>query len=109
MAESSSVGNVRHLNTDAMYEAVKAFETAVDEYQDEVNSMKKIVDKLLGTWEGEGKKAFEYDYELFSRQLEDLMDVLMDLRSSLVESETQFLDADADVSKKMACALTAGN
>ena len=40
MAESSA-GSVRHLNTDAMFDAVKAYETAVDEYKDEVSSMKK--------------------------------------------------------------------
>lgn len=106
MAESSA-GSVRHLNTDAMFDAVKAYETAVDEYKDEVSSMKKIIDKLLGTWEGEGKRAFEMDYELFSRQLEDLMDVLMDLRTSLVDAETAFIETDAAASKEMACAMTA--
>lgn len=106
MANSSGTGGLRHLDTDAMYNAVKNYETAVNEYEAEVNSMKRIVDRLLGTWEGEGKKAFVKDYELFSRQLQDLMDVLLDLRSSLVEAETAFLNADADVSKEMACALT---
>lgn len=107
MADDSFVGSIKHLDTDAMFEAVKAYETAVDEYEDEVNSMKKIVDKLLKTWEGEGKRAFVKDYEYFSRQLEDLMDVLMDLRTSLVNAETTFLNADADISKKMACEMTA--
>ena len=47
------------------------------------------------------------DYELFSRQLEDLMDVLMDLRTSLVDAETAFIETDAAASKEMACAMTA--
>lgn len=108
MAEASYVGSLKHLNTDAMYEAVQKYEEAVQSYEGEVNSMKKIVDKLLDTWEGEGKKAFEKDYILFSRQLEDLMEVLMDLRINLVDAETEFLDADAMASKAMACALTGG-
>lgn len=101
-------GSLKHLDTDAMYEAVQKYEEAVRAYEGEVSSMKKIVDKLLDTWEGEGKKAFVKDYQLFSRQLDDLMDVLMDLRKDLVDAETKFLDADADVSKSMACALTGG-
>ena len=108
MAEASYVGSLKHLDTDAMYEAVQKYEEAVRAYEGEVNSMKKIVDKLLDTWEGEGRKAFEKDYILFSRQLEDLMDVLMDLRADLVDAETEFLNADAEASKEMACAMTGG-
>lgn len=100
MAEHS----VDHVNTAAMYDAVKAFDTAVVEYEKRVNDMKNSVNALLNTWEGFGKDEFKKDYVMFSSQLTDLMDVLMDLREGLVEAENAFIEADSTLSKEMACA-----
>jgi len=96
-------GNVKHLNTDIMYEAVKGFDEAINAYEVRVDDLKNIMDKLLGTWEGDGKDEFEKDYNTFKYQLQDLMDVLMDLRKSLVDAETMYIETDASVSKDMAC------
>lgn len=100
MAENT----VRHVNTSAMYEAVKAYDKAIQAYEKRVNDLKNSVDKLLKTWEGNGKDEFKKDYILFSSQLADLMDVLMDLREGLVDAENSFIETDATLSKEIACA-----
>lgn len=101
MAESK--GNLKHLDTDVMYDAVEAFDNAITAYEDRVDDLKKIMDKLLKTWDGEGKDEFEKDYKTFAYQLQDLMDVLLDLRKGIVDAETAYIEADSAVSKELAC------
>lgn len=101
MAENA--GYVKHLNTDVMYDAVQGFDEAIKVYEDRVSDLKNIMDKLLKTWEGDGKDEFEKDYKTFAYQLQDLMDVLLDLRKGLVDAETAYIETDSAVSKDMAC------
>lgn len=100
---ADSKGNVKHLDTDIMYEAVQGYDEAIRAYEVRVDDLKNIMDRLLGTWEGDGKDEFEKDYNTFKYQLQDLMDVLMDLRKSLVDAETMYIETDASISKDMAC------
>lgn len=92
------------VNTDAMNEARKAFDDALEEYRSHKDDITGCVDILLEHWEGDGRDAFEKDYILFTRQLEDLQEVLLDLRKGLVEAEEQFIDTDATISKNIAVA-----
>lgn len=101
MAEST--GYVNHLNTDVMYEAVQGFDEAIKAYEDRVSDLKNIINKLLKTWEGDGRDEFEKDYKTFAYQLQDLMDVLLDLRKGLVDAESAYIETDSAVSKDMAC------
>ena len=101
MAENT--GFLNHLDTDAMYAAVQAYDNAVRVYEKSANDMKRIIERVLGTWEGIGRDEFEKDYRTFAFQLSDLMDVLMDLRKGLVDAETTFIETDAEIGKEIAC------
>lgn len=98
---------VQHVNTEAMNEARKAFDTAMEKYQQDKDVIKNLVDGMLEHWEGDGREAFEKDYLLLTKQLEDLMEILLDLRKGLVDAETIFIETDAEISKSIAVA-TAG-
>lgn len=100
----SDKSKVQHVNTDEMNVARVAFDDAMREYEKSKDSIKTSVDNLLEHWEGDGRKEFEYDYKLLTRQLEDLMEVLLDLRKGLVKAEESFISADAEVSKQIAVA-----
>ena len=76
----------------------------MEKYRENKDSLKTLVDNLLEHWEGDGRKEFAYDYNLLSRQLEDLLEVLLDLRKGLVKAEESFISADAEVSKQIAVA-----
>lgn len=91
-----------HIDTSDMNEARKAFDTALTAYKERKGNMEKSIKDLLDSWEGDGKNSFEKDYLLFSRQMEDLLDVLMDLRTGIIEAETKFIETDAEISKTIA-------
>ena len=95
---------VQHVNTDKMNDERIAYDNAMEKYRENKDSLKTLVDNLLEHWEGDGRKEFAYDYNLLSRQLEDLLEVLLDLRKGLVKAEESFISADAEVSKQIAVA-----
>lgn len=92
------------VDTDALIACRQAFDNAMKEYKAHKDDIKTAVDDLLEHWEGDGRTAFEKDYRLLTNQLEDLMDVLLDLRKGIVDAETSFIEADAEVSKNIASA-----
>lgn len=104
--KNASKDTVRHIDTELMYEAVKAFETAYDEFHNCKDDITKIIDKVLDNWAGEGYEAFKKDYQTLTSQLKDLEDVLMDLREGIVTAEESYIEADAEVSKNIACGKT---
>ena len=96
---------LQHVDTDAMSSARAAYDNALSAYRGRKDDFKHIIEELLDHWEGDGKKAFEKDYKLLYRQLEDLQDVLMDLRKGLIDAQETFIQTDAEVSKSIGSAL----
>lgn len=101
--KSTSKNTVRHIDTELMYEAVKAFGTAYDEFHNCKDDITNIIDKVLDNWKGEGCDAFKKDYRTLTSQLKDLEDVLMDLREGIITAEESYIETDAEVSKSIAC------
>lgn len=95
---------LKKIDTEAVSDCRQAFDDAMKEYKAHKNDIKKIVEELLDHWEGDGREAFEKDYKLLTTQLDDLMDVLLDLRKGIVDAETSFIEADAEISKSIASA-----
>lgn len=102
MSGKAQNGGLSTVNTESINECRKAFDDAMTAYKNHKDDIKGIVDDLLDHWEGDGRKAFEKDYKLLTRQLEDLMDVLLDLRKGIVDAEAQFIEADTQVGKNIA-------
>lgn len=92
---------LKHVDTDAMSTARAAYDSALSAYRSRKDDFKRIIKELLEHWDGDGREAFKKDYDLLSRQLEDLQDVLMDLRKSLINAEESFIKTDAEVSKSI--------
>ena len=102
MSDKQYVVTVNHLDTEKMAEAVKVFDEQMQMYNSTKDDIKTAVDKLLKSWEGDAREAFEKDYLLLTKQLEDLHEVLMDLRKGLIDAEESYINADAEVSKSIA-------
>lgn len=98
------MASVTHIDSEAMCSAREKFDTALSAYRSQKDVVKNCVDQLLDHWEGDGQKAFEKDYKLLYRQLEDLQEVLLDLRKGLVDAEEQYITSDAEIAKSIASA-----
>ena len=98
---STSVGSIQHLDTKYFSEAITAFSKGVTEYNRIKTDVQKNVSQLLRTWDGKGKKQYEYDYDILYRQLEDIGDVLYELYDALVKAEAIYIKADEKLAKQL--------
>lgn len=102
MAEKNTGGaGIGYLETRYFESVIQAFSKGTAEYDDIRSAVGDTIDKLLPTWEGDGKKQFEYDYDILYRQLEDIGDILYELYDALVEAEAAYIEADTLASKQI--------
>ena len=101
MGASNQTGNFVHLETKYFSDAITKFDTGVTTYKEIKTKVQNTVSALLRTWDGEGKKQYEYDYDILYRQLEDIGDVLYELYDALVEAEAGYIKADEQLAKNM--------
>lgn len=97
MADSG--GNVKHLDTNKFSVAVEALKKGVVTYNDIRKNVANTTNALFLQWQGEGKKQFEKDYNTIYRQLNDIGDIMYELRDSLIEAQAGYIQADEEAAK----------
>ena len=97
MADSG--GNVQHLDTNKFSVAVEALKKGVVTYNDIRKNVANTTNTLFLQWQGEGKKHFEKDYNTIYRQLNDIGDIMYELRDSLIEAQAGYIQADEEAAK----------
>ena len=97
MADSG--GNVQHLDTNKSSVAVEALKKGVVTYNDIRKNVANTTNTLFLQWQGEGKKQFEKDYNTIYRQLNDIGDIMYELRDSLIEAQAGYIQADEEAAK----------
>ena len=90
---------VKHLDSERFGEVIKDFENGIKEYERIIDGVKTATSTLFIYWQGEGKKQFEKDYTTIYRQLEDVSDVLYDLRDALVDAQAAYIKTDEEIAK----------
>ena len=96
---SANDEQVKHLDSERFGEVIKDFENGIKEYERIIDGVKTSTTKLFLFWQGEGKKQFEKDYTKIYRQLEDVSDVLYDLRDALVDAQAAYIKTDEEIAK----------
>lgn len=97
MADSG--GNVKHLDTNKFSVSVEALKKGVVTYNDIRKNVANTTNALFLQWQGEGKKQFEKDYNTIYRQLNDIGDIMYELRDSLIEAQAGYIQADEEAAK----------
>lgn len=92
---------IRKLDTSKMDAAILAFSEGVEEYNSIRTTVKLSTTDLFLNWSGEGRKAFEMDYETIFVQLTDIEDILYELYNSLVDGLSVYISADEELNKQM--------
>lgn len=92
-------GYVNHLDTKSFAETIAAFSGYISDFEGIVSGVRDIYKEMLGSWEGEGRRAFEKDCNQVQLNLKDLSDVMYELRDALIDAQVKFVEKDAAVSK----------
>ena len=92
-------GSVKHLNTVNFNDTILAYNTHIKEFEEIVRGVKSTANELLVHWQGKGKTAFEKDFNQVQLNLEDISDIMYDLRNALTDSHAEYIKNDLATSK----------
>lgn len=91
--------SVTTLDTSGFEAACKKFEQAGKDFDTCIDKIETTSSTLLDSWEGKGRKEFEYQYKLLKGKLEDISDDLYEIYNSLQEAEVTYSETDDEVAK----------
>lgn len=90
---------VTHIDSNKFGTAIDAFTKGIKEYEDIISGVKDTTQTLSNNWKGKGYTQFQKDYITIFRQLEDISEVMYDLRDALVECQAAYITTDDQVAK----------
>lgn len=94
-------GNIEFLETRYLSDAASKLASCIDQYNQVLGDIEKKTAALLIDWHGEGKTAFEKDYTTVYRQLQDISDVMYELRDQLIDAEATYIKTDEEIAKSI--------
>lgn len=105
MADNTSAGSIRTLDTKEFNGVREKFKQASQDYIDARQKLDSATTTLLSSWHGEGRRTFEHKYNLFSGKLDDLQEVIKDYSDSFGNVLTSYEDADREIANQLSAAL----
>lgn len=89
-------GHIEESDIQAAIEEMTAIALSYREIQEKVNSTTRTVKE---NWVGKGRVAFESQYNILIRKIEDFGDTLEEICDSLIEADKQYQKADNEMSR----------
>lgn len=94
-------GNVNKIDTIHFNDTINAYKNHIRQFDSIVASVnnitKKVVDK--SKWKGKGRDAFEKDCKQVQQNLQDITDIMYDLRDALINAHAGYMETDEALSK----------
>lgn len=90
-----------YLDTSNFDSVIELSRSLSEKMGDLKNNLDNLKIKLLSSWVGDGKNAFEKKYRLLSQQFGDLRDDLRNISEELLKMEEEYIQADTDLAKAL--------
>lgn len=88
---------VRKIDTTHFDDAIKKFSDAISDYREARERIFDSTEKLLASWEGLGKNAFQTQYDQLKTKLKDEEDNLNTIKEDLEDCRQAYLDWDTQL------------
>lgn len=92
-------GRVTHLDTVNFNDTIAAYANYIKQFESIVLGVNRAASTMVDNWKGKGRDAFEKDYKQVQKNLEDISDIMYDLRDALVNAHTEYMTTDSTLSK----------
>ena len=83
-----------NINTAKIYATHRQIKEIVESYKEVNAEVASITIKIQEEWVGKGRNAFESQYKLLIKKIDDFGDTLQDIYDALVEAEAEYETAD---------------
>ena len=98
-SNQGSGGNVTHLSTANFNDTIHAYEAHIKTFEGIVKGVKSATDALLQNWQGKGRNAFEKDCQQVQLNLQDIKEIMYDLRDALTDAHAEYIKNDLATAK----------
>jgi WXG100 family type VII secretion target len=100
MSNEGSGGSVRKLDTKSFNDAITAYANSLSEFQRIINSVNSITNTMVSTanWRGKGRNAFDNDCRQVRINLNDVNDIMHEIRDALINARDEYARTDDEVS-----------
>ncbi|WP_121662335.1 WXG100 family type VII secretion target [Metabacillus litoralis] len=71
------------------------------EVQDQIVRLDKMIERLVGMWEGESSRAFQDQYVMLRPSFVDMQELLDSINLQLKSTAQALRDADADIASQI--------
>lgn len=96
MSGNMSGGFVNTVDTSQFDETINSFRNAINQYREARKLIFNSTEKLLFSWEGEGKDAFQRSYDLLKTKLKDEEDNLRTIAENLEDVRETYIEWDRE-------------
>jgi len=95
------MSNVNHLDTINFDSTITAYEGYIRQFLDIVKSVNDICDAVIdeSCWKGNGRNAFKEDYRQVQCNLQDIADIMYEIRDALTNANVKYMKTDESLAK----------
>lgn len=95
--QTSLEGTVKTIDTKFFDETIVSFKNALEQYREARKLIFDSTEKLLFTWEGEGKDSFQKQYDILKTKLTDEEDNLRTIKENLEDTKQTYVEWDDSI------------
>lgn len=96
---SQNEESVKKLDTIHFNQIINTFAAQIRSFETIRRGVDLSVIRVLNNWKGEGSKAFEKDSKQIQVNLNDICDIMYDMRDVLIDAHAGFMETDNALSK----------
>lgn len=85
------------VDTEAIYNAHTQINEIVSSFKNVELEVNTITNKIKDNWVGTGRNAFQSQYNLLIKKVDDFGDALVDIYDALVDAESQYEESDLSI------------
>ena len=90
---------VRKLDTISFNSTINEYKNHIKKFEEIVRKVNSITDTAVKNWKGKGRNAFEKDCKQVQLNLQDISDIMYDLRDALTDAHAEYMKTDNALSK----------
>ena len=91
-------GNVRRLDTANFGDTIASYERHLNEFCEIVTGVRETVRHLTNNWKGRGANAFETDSRQVQLNLQDITEIMQEMKETLEKAYDEYKAADSELS-----------
>lgn len=85
------------VDTEAIFTAHTQVKSIVESYKNVNKEVNTITNTIKDNWVGKGRNAFESQYNLLIKKIDDFGDTLVDIYDALVDAESAYEESDLNI------------